>query len=71
LKRKRTKFDTKKIKPNHEGWNWKTISIKKRIRTTKNNNQKNEDHIWFKNKMSIDEVQRWINSINDLRQKTS
>jgi hypothetical protein len=72
LKRKRIKFDTKiKTKPNHKGWNWKTISIKKRIRTTKNNNKKNKDHIWYKNKMSIDEIQRQINSIKDSRPNTS
>jgi len=28
LKRKRIKFDKKK--PKHKGWNWKTISIKKK-----------------------------------------
>jgi hypothetical protein len=39
LKRNITKFDIKK-KTNHKGWNWKTISIKKKIRTTKNNNKK-------------------------------
>jgi len=72
LKRKKTKFDTKiKTKSNHKGWNWKTISIKKRIRTTINNNKKNKDHIWYKNKMSIDEIQRQINSIKDSRPNTS
>jgi hypothetical protein len=30
LKRKITKFDTKRKKTNHKGWNWKTISIKKK-----------------------------------------
>jgi hypothetical protein len=34
-----------KIKPNYKGWNWKTISIKKMIKTTKNNNKTNKDHI--------------------------
>jgi hypothetical protein len=56
-----------KTKLNHKGWNWKTISIKKRIRTITNINQKNEYHIWYKNKMSNDEIQRQINSINDSR----
>jgi len=41
------------------------------MRTTINNNQKNEDHIWYKNKMSIDEIQRQINSIKDSRPNTS
>jgi hypothetical protein len=36
---------------------------KKRIRTTTNNNQNNKDHIWYKNKMSRDEIKRQINSI--------
>ena len=36
---------------------------KKRIRTTTNNNQNNMDHIWYKNKMSRDEIKRQINSI--------
>jgi len=41
LKRNRTKFDIRrKKKTNHKGWNWKTISIKKKIRITKNNNKK-------------------------------
>jgi hypothetical protein len=48
LKRKRTKFDKKKT--NYKGWNWETISIKKRIITTKINNKKSEDHIWDKKK---------------------
>ena len=69
MKRKRTGFNTKKIKPNHNGGIWKTISIKKRIRTSKNNNKKNNNHIWYKNKISKDEIQRKINSIKDLRQK--
>jgi len=69
---KRTKFDTKrKRKTNHKGWNWKTILIKKMIWTTKNNNQKNKDHILYKNKMSMDEIQRQLNSIKDSRPKTS
>jgi hypothetical protein len=68
LKRKGTKFDNKK--KNYKGWNWKTISIKKIIRTIKNNNQRNEDHIWYKNKMSRDKIQRQINSIMDSRPKT-
>ena len=63
-------WDKKKIKPNHKGWNWKTISIKKMIRTTKNNNKKNKNHIWYK-KISRDEIQRQINSIMDSRPKTS
>jgi hypothetical protein len=46
LKRKRIKFDKKKNKS--KGWNWKTISIKKMIRTTKNSNKKNKYHIWYK-----------------------
>jgi hypothetical protein len=41
------------------------------IRTTKNNNQINKDHIWFKNKMSIDEIQRQINSTKNSRPKIS
>ena len=57
-------------KQNYKGWNWKTISIKKIIRTIKNNNQRNEDHIWYKNKMSKDKIQRQINSIMDSRPKT-
>jgi len=56
LKRNKTNL-TQKKKPNHKGWNWKTISIKKMI-ATKNNNQKNEDHIWYTNILSIDEIQR-------------
>ena len=48
LKRKRTKFEKKnKTKPNHKWWDWKTISVKKKIRTTTNNNQKNDDYIWY------------------------
>jgi len=71
LRRKRTKFETKGKKTNHKGWNWKTISIKKRIITIKNNNQNNEEHIWCKNKISMDKNQRQINSIKDSRPKTS
>jgi hypothetical protein len=41
------------------------------IWTTKNNNQKNKDHILYKNKMSMDEIQRQLNSIKDSRPKTS
>ena len=41
------------------------------IRTTKNNNQKNKDHIWYKNKMSKDKIEIKINSINDSRPNTS
>jgi hypothetical protein len=70
LKRKRTKSNKKK-KSNHKGWNWKTILIKKRIRTTKNSNQKNEHHIWYKNKMSRDKIHKQINSIKDSRKKTT
>jgi hypothetical protein len=40
------------------------------IRTTKNNNKKNKDHIWYK-KILGDEIQRQINSIMDSRPKTS
>ena len=70
MKRKGITFDTKrKIKAN--GWNLKIIAIKKMIRTNKNNNQKNENHIWYKNRMSNDEIQRQINSINDSRLNTS
>jgi hypothetical protein len=58
---------TQKIESNYRGWNWKIISIKNRIRTTRNNNKKNKDHIWFKNKMSSDDIQKQINSINDLK----
>jgi hypothetical protein len=43
------------------GWNLKTISIKKRITTAKNNNQNNKDHIWYKNKMWRNEIQRQLN----------
>jgi hypothetical protein len=46
----------KEKKSNYKGWNWTTISIKKRIRTTKNNNQKNKNHIWYKNKISRNEI---------------
>ena len=60
---------TQKIESNYRGWNWKIISIKNRIRTTRNNNKKNEDHIWYKNKMSSDDIQKQINSINDLKKK--
>jgi hypothetical protein len=45
----------------------KKISIKKIIRITKNNNDKNENHIWYKNKISRDKIQRKFNSIKDLR----
>jgi hypothetical protein len=38
----------------------KIILIKKWIRTTKNNDQKNENHILYKNKMSRDKIQRQI-----------
>ena len=41
------------------------------IWTTKNNNQKNKDHILYKNKISMDEIQRQLNSIKDSRPKTS
>jgi hypothetical protein len=41
------------------------------IKTTKNNNQKSEDYIWYKNKMSRDAIQRQINSIKDSRSNTS
>jgi hypothetical protein len=61
----------KEKKTNYKGWNWKTISIKKIIWTTKNNNQKNEDHILYKNKMLRDEIQRQLNSIKDSRPITS
>jgi hypothetical protein len=71
LKRKGTKYDTHKIKPNHKGWNWKIISINKRIRTTKTNNQNDENHIWYKNKTSRDKIQRQINLIKDSRPETS
>jgi len=67
FKRKRTKSDIK-IKQNQiirDENKTKTISIKKRIRTTTNNNKKNDDHIWYKNKMLRDEIQRQINSIKD------
>jgi hypothetical protein len=60
---------TQKIESNYRGWNWKIISIKNRIRTTRNNNKKNKDHIWYKNKMSSDDIQKQINSINDLKKK--
>jgi hypothetical protein len=72
LKRKGTKFDSKmkKKKTNHKGRNWKTISIKKKIRKSKNNNQTNKDHIWYKNKISRCEIQRQINTIKDWRLKT-
>ena len=33
--------------------------------------QKNEDHIWSKNKMLRDKIERKINSIKDLRPNTS
>jgi len=71
LKRKRTKSNKKKEKSNHKGWNWKTILIKKRIRTIKNSNQNNEHYIWYKNKMSRDKIHRQINSIKDSRKKTT
>jgi hypothetical protein len=59
-----------KIQPNHMGWNWNKISIKKKIRT-KNNNQNNYDHILYKNKMSKNKIQRQINSIKDSIPKRS
>jgi len=49
-------WDNKKIKSNYKIWNEKTISIKKIIRTTKNNNQKNKYYILYKNKMLRDEI---------------
>jgi hypothetical protein len=52
-------WHTKKMKPIHKGWHWKIIPIKK----------KDKDHIWYKNKMSKDEIRRQINSIKDSRQK--
>jgi hypothetical protein len=62
-------WHTKKMKPIHKGWHWKIIPIKKKkIRTTK---KKNKDHIWYKNKMSKDEIRRQINSIKDSRQKNN
>jgi hypothetical protein len=70
FKRKNQIWHKKKIKPNHKGWNWKTISIKKRIKT-KNNNPNNDDHILYKNKMSKNEIQKQINSIKDSRPKRS
>jgi hypothetical protein len=45
LKIKRTKSDTKKKNQIIRDEIRKIISIKKRTRTTKNNNQNNEDHI--------------------------
>jgi len=53
----RTKFDIK----NHKRWNWKTISIKKMIRKSKNNNKKNKNQIWYKNKMSMNIFFKKIN----------
>jgi hypothetical protein len=49
----------------------KTILIHKWTRTTKINNQKNENHILYKNKMSRDNIQRQINLINDSRPNAS
>ena len=49
-----------KIKSNHKGWNLKVISINKRIRKTKNNKEKNKDRIWYKNQMSMDEIEKKI-----------
>ena len=43
---------------------------KKMIRTTKNNNKKNENYIWYQNKKSRDAIQRQINSIKDSRSNT-
>jgi len=43
----------------------KTITIKKRIRTIKNNNKKNKNHLWYKNKISRNEIQRQNNLIKD------
>jgi hypothetical protein len=61
----KTKFDTKvksnQIKSNHKEWNWKIISIKKRIK--KNNKKKNQ--IWYKNQMLRDEIEKKNNSIKD------
>jgi rRNA pseudouridine-1189 N-methylase Emg1 (Nep1/Mra1 family) len=57
----------KENKSNHKGWNWKTISIKKRIRKIKNNNQKNDDHILYKNQMSMDKIKKKHYSIKDSR----
>jgi len=37
---------------NFEWWNWEKNQFKKkRLKTKENNNQKNEDQIWYKNKI--------------------
>ena len=55
-KERESNLTQKEKKSNYKGWNWITISIKKRIRTTKNNNQKKKNHIWYKNKISRNEI---------------
>jgi hypothetical protein len=62
----RTKLDTEvksnQIKSNHKEWNWKIISIKKRI---KKNNKKKKNQIWYKNQMLRDEIEKKNNPIKD------
>lgn len=41
------------------------------LENDKNNNLKKNDHIWYKNKMLMDEIQRQISSIKDSRLNTS
>jgi hypothetical protein len=50
------------IKSNHKEWNWKIISIKKRI---KKNNKKKKNQIWYKNQMLRDEIEKKNNPIKD------
>jgi hypothetical protein len=38
------------LQKNVNEWNWKN----------KNNNQKNEDQIWYKNEMSMNEIEKKI-----------
>jgi hypothetical protein len=55
------------IKSNHKEWNWKIISIKKRI---KKNNKKKKNQIWYKNQMLRDEIEKNNNPIKDLISNT-
>jgi hypothetical protein len=54
----RIEFDKKKIKSKNKGWNWKKNSINKKMRKIKNNNKKNEDHIWYINQIANDEIEK-------------
>jgi hypothetical protein len=38
-----------KMKSNVEGWKWKDKSNQEKYKTKTNNNQNNEEQIWYKN----------------------